>query len=110
MSYWNAAVADVVSERTRQIKSEGWTEAHDDEHDAGILAAAGSAYALAAADRLCPYSQGDGGFDASLTGGENETPPMWPDDWKWKPNEPRRMLVKAAALLIAEIERLDRAL
>jgi hypothetical protein len=33
----------------------------------------------------------------------------WPQDWEFKPDTPRRMLVKAAALLLAEIERLDRA-
>ena len=37
-------------------------------------------------------------------------PSYWP--WEprwWKPKNPRRDLVRAAALLIAEIERLDRA-
>jgi hypothetical protein len=34
----------------------------------------------------------------------------WPWDLKWwKPTTPRRDLVKAAALIVAEIERLDRA-
>lgn len=35
----------------------------------------------------------------------------WPRSWSrawWKPKNPRRDLVRAAALLIAEIERLDR--
>lgn len=32
----------------------------------------------------------------------------WPDEW-WKPAGPRRNLVKAGALILAEIERLDRA-
>ena len=31
----------------------------------------------------------------------------WEDAW-WKPTTPRRDLVKAAALILAEIERLDR--
>lgn len=35
---------------------------------------------------------------------------VWPWDWAWwKPKNPRRDLVRAAALIIAEIERLDRA-
>ncbi len=40
----------------------------------------------------------------------NEAPSMWPwaEEW-WKPINPRRNLVKAAALILAEIERLDRA-
>lgn len=35
---------------------------------------------------------------------ERERQMMW-----WKPGAPRRMLIKAAALIVAEIERLDRA-
>jgi hypothetical protein len=35
---------------------------------------------------------------------------IWPWDRKWwKPTDRRRDLVKAAALILAEIERLDRA-
>jgi len=98
-----AALA-VLSERQRQVLKEGWTFAHDDaDHDDGMLAAAGAAYTLAAADKLCPYSQGDGGFD-------DKPPPSWPGNWQWKPSDPRRMLVKAGALILAEIERLDRAI
>ena len=101
MTYWTAAVADVVSERKRQIEREGWTDEHDDSHDAGEMAAAGAAYAINAADQLHPMSQGDGG---------NEQPVCWPwaPEW-WKTKTPRRDLVRAAALLIAEIERIDRA-
>lgn len=97
------ALRDVAAERRRQIEAEGWTPGHDDEHDNGTLAAAGCAYALAAADSLHPMSRGDGDF---MT-----TPPlMWPweREW-WKPGDARRMLVKAGALVLAEIERLDRA-
>lgn len=104
MHAWSSQAAlDVLAERRRQIEREGWTPDHDDEHDAGELAAAGSAYALAAADALYPLSQSDGGFDAG------SPPDCWPLSWTFKPAEPRRMLVKAAALLLAEIERLDRA-
>jgi hypothetical protein len=47
-------------------------------------------------------SQGDGGF--------SEAPPScWPTDWRWNPADPRRNLVKAGALILAEIERIDRA-
>jgi hypothetical protein len=97
------AVADVVAERMRQIQEKGWTPEHDDEHDPGELSAAGAAYALAAADALHPASQGDGDF-ASV-------PPTcwcWDLGW-WKPGPPRRMLEKAAALILAEIEKFDRA-
>lgn len=105
---------DVQAERRRQITAEGWTPEHDDEHDNGELAAAGAAYALHAADHLNPYSQGDGGDEApscwpwhdGIAGrgeGPEKTEPAW-----WKPSTPRRDLVKACALGLAEIERLDR--
>jgi hypothetical protein len=99
-----AAATDVLIERRRQIEREGWTPESDDfRRDPGDLSAAGAAYALAAADLLHPFSQGDGGFSTE------SPPPSWPSGWVFKPAEPRRMLVKAAALLLAEIERLDRS-
>lgn len=97
----SVAIGDVIIERQRQQWGEKFSTEHDDAHDAGELAAAGAAYALNAADQLHPYTQGDGG---------NEVPFCWMWDKKWwKPKNPRSDLVRAAALLIAEIERLDRA-
>lgn len=88
---------DVAAERRRQIDAEGWTPGHDDHHVEGELARAGSAYAYAAA-----YTEAE-----RATGGY---PTWWPfsRSW-WKLADRRRMLVKAAALILAEIERLDRA-
>lgn len=100
----STAARDVLAERQRQMGAEGWTPEHDDEHDSGELAAAASAYAVAAADVLHPLSQGDGQYTRG-------TPPAaWPWDNCFKPAPPRRMLVKAGALILAEIERIDRAL
>ena len=86
------AVRDVIAERRRQIETEGWTPEHDDEHGAGEMAAAAACYALNAAGCGCEVARN------------------WPWDrsW-WKPSTPRRDLVKAGALVLAEIERLDRA-
>ncbi len=100
-----AAARDVLAERHRQISGEGWTPEHDDEHDGGDLAAAAATYCLAVADQLNPLSQGDGGY---CDGAPPESWP-WAEEW-WKPtaNDPRRMLVKAGALVLAELERLDR--
>lgn len=98
-----AAARDVIAERRRQWTVEGWTAEHDDEHDAGDLSAAAAAYAMAAADKLHPLSQGDGDYASG--------PPLswpWERTW-WKPADPRRMLVKAAALILAEIDRIDRS-
>jgi hypothetical protein len=89
------AAADVLAERHRQVSVEGWTPQHDDEHGAGTLAQAGACYAMWAVD---------------VDKLPNWVPPAWPwdDEW-WKPTDTRRALVKAGALILAEIERLDRA-
>ncbi len=104
MEYPPGAFGDVFAERNRQMLVERWTPQHDDTHDGGELAAAGSCYALSAAAILNPYTQGDGVGE--------EPPDAWPwgaEWWKIDRDNPRRALVKAAALLIAEIERIDRA-
>jgi hypothetical protein len=94
------AARDVLAERERQVSVEGWTPEHDDRHDDSSLAFAGVCYAYAAAGRnrdLFP---------------PQDPPPLWPRSWArqwWKPSSSRRDLVKAAALILAEIERLDRA-
>lgn len=99
------AVRDVLAERRRQVEQEGWTPEHDDEHDPGVLASAAAAYAGWAADMLYPLSTGDGDRDR-----EGAPPVAWPWDksW-WKPTTPRRALEKAGALILAEIERIERA-
>lgn len=91
---------EIHSERARQIHGEGYTRAHDDAHDAGELSGAAAAYALNAACMLHPLNG---------TPIENPTLVGFPEDWEWKPKDPRRDLVRAAALIVAEIERMDRA-
>lgn len=95
----SAAIMDVLTERRRQPEIEGFTAEHDDRYAAGILELAGASYATAAAKAPNDYRFGPG-----------HPPPLWPwaASW-WKPTNPRRMLVKAAALIIAAIERIDRA-
>ena len=95
------ALASVAAERHRQVTKEGWDIQHDDANDPGSLAGAASSYALNAACNLSPYV----GYPL------DEIPDAWPHDWDtswWKPGEPRRDLVKAGALILAEIEKLDR--
>ncbi len=96
LMYGSQAARDVLVERNRQISAEGWSPEHDDEHDAGELVRAAICYAA-------PFSF----MKISKVGGL--VPEHWPWDalW-WKPKDERRNLIKAAALLIAEIERLDR--
>lgn len=88
----NAALSDVAGERRRQIEQEGWTPEHDDEHTRGEMATAAASYAV-----------------SGLEGGEAIAIGLWPwsADW-WKPKDRRRDLVRAGALIVAEIERLDR--
>lgn len=46
----------------------------------------------------------------SVKTSESAPDPFWPWQRKWwKPKDPRRDLVRAGALIIAEIERIDRA-
>lgn len=94
------AECDVLDERRRQQEVEGWTPAHDDKHDKGEMPRAAGLYAISA------------GFATKYLDGETETCPVpdgWPWDSKWwKPTNARRDLVKAGALILAEIERLDR--
>ena len=91
---FNPAILDVVAERQRQKTIEGWTPEHDDEHCNGELAMAAVCY-----------------INETGTVNRNGGKPWgWPWDasW-WKPNARRRNLVKAGALILAEIERIDRA-
>jgi hypothetical protein len=90
----STAIDALVTERARQINREGWTPEHDDQHADGALALAAACYAASGAGRKIEQS------------------PWW-DVWPWdlsdyKPGDPRRDLVRAGALIVAEIERLDR--
>lgn len=92
------AARDVLAERQRQRSVEGWTDEHDDEHDLGDFERAAAVYAL--------YHLGVPGI-ARVTG--LEAAYLWPWDWSWlKPKGRRRNLVRAAALLLAAIEKGDR--
>ncbi|WP_238580623.1 hypothetical protein [Pseudomonas aeruginosa] len=89
---------DVQAERRRQITAEGWTPEHDDEHSHGQIARAAACYALAGSSAP---NDGTAALLVSLAW-------PWDEQW-WKPTTVRRDMVKACALALAEIERLDRA-
>lgn len=83
------AALDVLGERQRQQQEEGCSLAHDDAYRGEELRWAAVCYAL--------YMK------------QQNPPAFWP--WPpecWKPRDRRANLVRAAALLIAEIERIDR--
>lgn len=102
------AIEDVLAERQRQIEVEGFSEAFDDKNDDGELAAAAFAYIdnyLSRAWMILNLRHG-------LERYQRAPPPKrWPRTFLffWKPKTPRYDLVRAAALLIAEIDRIDRA-
>lgn len=123
------AARDVLAERQRQIQVEWWTPKHDDKHDKGELIAAAICYAQPHNGYVPPpepvryQAVVDAATQArkelvtlrewaKARAAENAGKPSrsWPWDasW-WKPRGARRDLVRAAALIIAEIERLDRA-
>lgn len=83
----------IERERARQKSEEGWTADHDDLHDQGELAAAASRYALY---HTAYYEQSEIG-----------TYWPWHPKW-WKPADAVRNLVKAGALIAAEIDRIQR--
>ncbi|KGQ02379.1 hypothetical protein BBAD15_g12411 [Beauveria bassiana D1-5] len=90
-----AAARDVMAERQRQISTEGWTPELDDRYTHGDMASAAACYA----------NQGRYHFPEPGKPGPNWP---WDAEW-WKPSTYRRNLEKAGALILAEIERLDRA-
>lgn len=84
------AINDVLAERQRQQTVKGFSTEQDDTYIGGKLAAVAISY-------IEPM----------------EAASYWPADWhddSFRPTDYRRNLVKAAALIIAEIERLDRQL
>lgn len=92
----------IKNERYRQITVEGWSADHDDEQWDGEIAGAAASYA-----HLAARQEGSGLYEAEAT-----SPPSqdwrWPAKW-WKPSpDPVRNLVKAGALIAAEIDRLLR--
>ena len=89
----------IAIERTRQIRIKNWTPEYDARHAKGQLGFAGLGYLLAALNKT--------GKPASEV---PVPPPFWPwtvKDFKPAP-EPVRNLVKAGALIAAEIDRILR--
>ncbi len=85
-------------ERTRQQKQEGYLPWHDDDHDQGELGRAAIGYVASALKITVVEHIGKG-----------ITREVWPSDWEFKPQASLRDLVRAGALIAAEIDRLRRA-
>ncbi|TLM66026.1 MAG: hypothetical protein FDZ69_07535 [Deltaproteobacteria bacterium] len=87
----------IAAERQRQIDKEGFSAGHDDEYNSGQLVNAAACY----------LSSGQ----ATLFGGEAHPQILklwpWSQGW-WKPKDPISDLVRAGALIAAEIDRIQR--
>lgn len=128
--YASQGTARIVAERLRQVEAEGWTPEHDQEHDDGALAKAAACYVQAALitqrapesvpgvrrvyERHNEVPEDDEDFRRMLENparhwyGWDKAPDEWPWDpsW-WKPSpDVVSNLVKAGALIAAEIDRL----
>ena len=105
------AIDLIAAERQRQITQEGWTPEHDDEHDAEQLACGAAYYALPPAmrvERVLFLSGAPGPREIYEKRSIAEFIWPWTDNWrKPTPNNRVKELVKAGAMIAAEIERLQ---
>lgn len=93
-------IQELHTERRRQIDVEGWTPEHDDKHDDAEMLRAAVIY----------YHHATRPADWPLPLREDGAPQGWPWAAKWwKPEKgPRRCLIIAGALCLAERERIIR--
>lgn len=107
----------ITDERHRQVSSEGWSLEHDDQHTDGSLAMAAALYA----------ARNDNLMHVNMCG-ECNTPHVT-DPWPWWNRDPNpghgarrarawdkreehsrvKRLIIAGALIVAELERMERA-
>lgn len=110
----------ITAERARQMSDEGWTPEHDDEHTDGSLALAAACYATPV--RIYEQNAFAGGvsyvdpwpwerlWDKRYRYGErrNNRGNVLPDPSTYNNKERIDLLVKAGALIAAEIDRILR--
>jgi len=107
----------IAAERHRQVSVEGWMAEHDDKHQCGEMCSAAHCY-LVAADCLAngkelmgpEYHETTDNLKEEIFGHKFGNACAWPwdDDWLKITEDPIRNLVKAGALIAAEIDRLQR--
>lgn len=98
-----SGISMIVNERHRQVQSEGYMAWHDDRHTHDEIVMAAVQYALPDRNR-------------ELSHMANTRTEVVPTDWPWEdeawkptPDDRVRELVKAGALIAAEIDRLLRS-
>lgn len=100
----------ILDERARQVVEEGYDAPHDMEHEPDQLATAGAVYALPNSLRYPQVEVGLDGYRA--VSGYDEPSDGDPLGWPWEggfkptPDDRLRELVKAGALIVAEIDRM----
>ena len=106
VSLMSEAILDIAVERYRQIEVEGWLPEDDDTVFSGTLARMGGCYAIHVSNF---FNLDEISAESLRDYREEPMSEVWPGArCPWKPSYPRRDLVKAAALILAEIERIDR--
>lgn len=97
--------ADLVAAERRKQLNKGYTPLHDDEHSNAQLARAGASYTITAIWQMFGVEG-----DELVIAGQPAPELEWPwDHYDYHPDEaPINNLVKAAALIEAEIDRLLR--
>jgi hypothetical protein len=106
-------IDEVAAERQRRIDSEGYTASHDDEHVKGEILLAAICYA--APDQIyiqdkrasCVIFKDPWPWDLSYDKRRYDGNVVMPN-WKMGRSRRRELLVKAAAMIVAEIDRIDR--
>jgi len=104
MEEFKTGIELIAEERQRQIEKEGWSISHDAHHDKCELALAAAVYATPVNYREFK-TETINVYDEKVA----EIPSMWPFEDSWyKPSPENRVkeLVKAGALIAAEIDRL----
>lgn len=96
MTETKSVLAEIAAERDRQINVKGWTPEHDDVYRFDELSTAAACYAVE-------------GTNATVLEASRDAFP-WADNYDSRKRHSRReRLIIAAALIVAEIEREDRA-
>lgn len=98
----------ITEERKRQLEEEGWTFEHDDQHTNNEMAFAAAAYALTSNEIEINLDQENGSVRGWLRFLRSTLFPWENEWWKPTPHDRVRELVKAGALIAAEIDRLHR--
>lgn len=97
----------IAAERQRQLDVEGYNADHDDSHDLGEIAEAAACYATQ--QRVTELREIPGSPRSPAH--KVRVPKSWPwyaEWWKPSPDDRVRELIKAGALIAAEIDRLQR--